>query len=421
MRVFIYFIGVVVLALLMVAGGMAALGRWSWGDAGWYYPWNNSPEYHLRCGQKALRLFKLERARAVAARLRADGHLDQSLLLGGESNFFEAKAYAEANQFANAVPLFSAALDSFNKIRDQGAIRLEAATRIGQTCIYLKRPAEAEHALKFVLSQQPDNVEAHRGLAVLYYDQGAMSLTLAHLEKVAELDPQDGRPLRHMGFIYKDLEQYDKAVTCYEEALQRNLPGHNREQDPATVHMELAECLVKLARYTDASAVLQHCEPWPGDEATVAALRGECEFGMGQIDKARARLDEALEAHSDSQELIHIRAKILIQDNDLKRAAELLERALRMDQHDYVSRYLLQQTYAKLGLKAEAAEQERRLEQTKKDIEELAKLNREVLDNPWNRDKRLRLAEACDRLDKADLAAMWRQAAAACPAPQVLP
>jgi tetratricopeptide (TPR) repeat protein len=132
-------------------------------------------------------------------------------------------------------------------------------------------------------------------------------------------------------------------------------------------------------------------------------------------------LDQALLSYPNSLELLRIRGKIHLTDNDPQTAVEVLQKALRLDRHDYICRYQLSQAYEKLGRKAEAEEHKRILDQTQKDIAELSRLNREVLNSPWDVPKRLRLVELCEKLDKPDLAAIWRKAAAARPAPPAEP
>jgi len=271
--------------------------------------------------------------------------------------------------------------------------------------------------LQFVLSKQPDNVEAHRGLAVLYHDQGALGQALRHLQKVADLVPHDGRPLRLMGLIYKDMERFSEAVPSYEEALRRDLPAHNREQAPAAVRKELAECLVRQNQFDKALEVLQQFEPLPEDVPAVEALRGECLWGRERDQEARTVLDQALVNYPNSLELLRVRGKIYLEDGNFPKAVELLENALRLDRHDHVCRYQLGQAYEKLGRKAEAEEQKRLLAQTHKDLADLHQLNLEVFNSPWDLNKRLRLIELCEKLDKPDMAAMWRKAAAFCPPP----
>src|SRR5260370_23793463 len=149
-RIFVFIVALVLLSVVL-GGGMALGGRAWWGDAGWYFPWNYSPEYRLRCGQEALRHSKFDRAQEVALRLEADGYQDQAALLRGESYFRKGRPVADVDQLSKA-------LGEFQKIRDQGDIGIQAATYVGQCYLYLKQPVQAEAALRFVISRQPDNM-----------------------------------------------------------------------------------------------------------------------------------------------------------------------------------------------------------------------------------------------------------------------
>ena len=65
------------------------------------------------------------------------------------------------------------------------------------------------------------------------------------------------------------------------------------------------------------------------------------------------------------------------------------------------------------GRPKEVAEQERLLKQTQEYLAQLTSLNDAIAERPWDVAVRTRLAEICQKLDKPDLAAMWREAAAA--------
>src|SRR5207245_1403433 len=105
-------------------------------------------------------------------------------------------------------------------------------------------------------------------------------------------DPQDGRPHRFMGHIYKDLEDYREAATHFRAALGRRL-GERFVQD---IRENLAAVLVKQSQYAEALEVLA------GSEARVEspqelALRAECLLGLRRTEEARRLLNQALAAH----------------------------------------------------------------------------------------------------------------------------
>jgi tetratricopeptide (TPR) repeat protein len=411
---------VLAVALELVGGGVAFAGRSLWGHAGWYF--DSQPDFRLRCGQVALKNGNLDRVDQVADHLDAEGYKDHAALLRGEAFFRQGKEYADREDKVRAAPLLLKAETELNKIRDKGDLRLQAAALLGQAYIYLRRMTEAERALEFVLSSWPNHVDAHRGLVSIYFDQGAMDKALAHLQRWAELDPQDGRPYRLMGLIYKDFKKWSLAVDAYQAALARNLPVSNVELDPARIRRELAECLVKQSRYSEALELLSQFDPLPEDVPVVEALRGQGLWSLGQADEARKVLDQALGEFHNSVDLLRMRARLHQEAREWDRAIGLLERALYLDPNDDVSRYQLAQVYENMGRKAEAAEQHRRVKQIQDALKEITRLDEEASARPRDGAVRLKLAEIYQKLGKPQEAEMWRQAAANCPpAPTSLP
>src|SRR5262249_33567600 len=127
-------------------------------------------------------------------------------------------------------------------------------------------------------------------------------------------------------------------------------------------------------------------------------------------------LDRAIETNPAIPDLFRLRGEIYLEGNQPKAAAALLERAVIIDRHDQGSRLLLAVAYERLGKSAEGAEQRRLAQQTEDLLQEMTKLSHDAVINPWNADVRKKLADACEKLDRPDLAEMWRQAAKAVPA-----
>lgn len=240
-----------------------------------------------------------------------------------------------------------------------------------------------------------------------------MVQAMRHLEEVVRLDPNDGLSWQFLGHLYKDLgNDRARAITCYREALRCG-PG---PADGEEVRKDLAELLVKMNNYGEAREVLDGCDPRATRvNPALLALQAECLWGQDQGAEAKALLDQALADHPCSVELLRVGARTHLAAREFQAAASLLERTLALDRHDYTSRYQLGQAYEALGRRADAAAQRRLAEQTRQQMEDLTRLNQEATTRPWDKDLRLRLAELCDQLDKPELAAMWRQAAATCP------
>jgi tetratricopeptide (TPR) repeat protein len=389
-------------ALVVLLGLAAALG------ARWYR--TTRPDYRLRCGYEALARGDRNGAERLVLLLQAGGARDHAELLRAEVLFAQAKPFLDADQPEAAAPLLRRAVEACNKISDRGEIRLQAAALTGRCFLYLHEPAQAARAFDFVVTERPEHADAHRGLAAIYYDQGALTRALQQLEEVARLDPGDGRPHRMMGHIYKELEQYDRAAAAFQEALTRRLSN----DFAADARANLAECLVKEGRHAEALWTLDACDPDARRSPNLLTLRAECLAAQGQGEEARSLLDAALSAHPSSLDLLRLRARLHREAGEVKAEAGLLERILAIDRHDYTSRYQLAQAYETLGRSAEAAEQRRLCQQTQQALAEMTKLHEEAVENPWDAGVRRRLAEICRQLDRPDQAELWLQAAAAC-------
>jgi tetratricopeptide (TPR) repeat protein len=218
------------------------------------------------------------------------------------------------------------------------------------------------------------------------------------------------------------VELFPQASAAYQNALERDLPADNAEQNRAAVRKELAECLVRLNRYPEALEVLNAMpsEPLPGDRPAIEGLRAECLRALGQTAEARKILDQALATYADSVDLYRLRAQLYLESEEPAEAVKLLLKALDIDRSDYPCRYQLLLAYQALNRTADADAQRRLLDQTQKDLTEMARLNREAGQKPWDPAPRWRLAELSEKLGRRELAERWRLAARACPPAHLL-
>jgi tetratricopeptide (TPR) repeat protein len=367
----------------------------------WWYK-TSRPDYRLRKGEEALERNDFTEAERQADRLQAAGYADQAHLLRGQ-------AHLRSNEL-------NPAIQEYNLIsRDNEAVLTEASLIYGLAFLKLGSPARAERLLLFVTQTQPDNVEARRGLAALYYDRGAMKQALRHLEKWSRLDDTNGQPHRFMGVIFKDYAADEMALEHYQAALQRHLTPGVREE----VVLELADVYIKRNQYAEALATLD-LGPLESDKAQTEGteLRAMSLYGLHRAAEAVTILEPLLQTSNASPRALRLRAQIYADGRDFSAAAPLLERALRIDPHEPTCRYQLALAYELLGRRKEAAEQRRLLDETQKMITTLGDLNREADQKPNDVAVRLRLADLCDRLGKFELAQSWRRAAASCQAAQ---
>lgn len=372
-----------IVALLFLATALAF--------GGWRYRVTR-PDYRLSRGQEAVRTGDISRAAELADRLEAAGHTDSAALLRGET-------LLAAGEPARA-------LAQFNRVNADGPVRVRAAALSGRCLLALDEPAEAERVFRFVIEADPNHADALRGLAVIAYDLGRLSEAGELLTRVAELDPADARPHRLIGLIHRDLAHDEKAVAAYREALRRAPPAGVA----AAVRAELGEVLVRRADYAAALEALEGA----ADTPEALAARAEALRGLGRGAEAVPLLDARL-ARDPAAVLFRARGQLHDEAKQHADAARCYERATELDRGDHRSQYLLSQAYAALGRKDDAARAAARMAEVQKELDALSALSIEAMNKPRDAGVRLKLADACDRLGKVQLAAMWRKAAAALP------
>jgi len=179
-----------------------------------------------------------------------------------------------------------AALTDLREAASLPELRVRAMVLAGQAFYQARLATNAQQMWLTVLREYPDAIEAHRWLAIFYYDLGAMADALQHLARVSQLAPDDPRPDRLMGLINKDFERFDRAISHYQETLRRD-----PQQTAATdVRYELAECQLKLRDYSAALQTLAVAPP----QARRYALEADAQYSLGQTNLAEKALQQAL-------------------------------------------------------------------------------------------------------------------------------
>src|SRR5439155_2891962 len=110
----------------------------------------------------------------------------------------------------------------------------------------------------------------------------------------------------------------------------------------------LVEVLTLQKEYAKALSILEDCPASVSGKPKMLACRAECLWGLGHAAEAKLLLDKVLKEQPHSAELLRLRAKLHLNENEPRQAAPLLEQAVRLDRHDYQSRYQLAQAYQML-------------------------------------------------------------------------
>jgi tetratricopeptide (TPR) repeat protein len=297
------------------------------------------------------------------------------------------------------------ALQSFEGCHDHPDLECQTLVLTGQALYQTGHPGHAKLAWERALTLDPNTVDAHRWLGVMYYDLGTMGHAIRHLQAASKLDPNDPRPDRLMGLINSDYERPNFAIDHYRESLRRDPNQHDVDQ----IRLELAKCEVKQREF---EAALKTLEPCPSS-ARQKAILAECHWNLGQHDLARRLIDEALAAAPDDVDAQLQKAQILLADSQVQQATNILRMAVEKHPYHYNARYQLGQILRRSGADAEAAQHEQRAEELQQIWARFSDLQIDAINQPTNAGLRFEIGTLAQQLGKIDLARSWYQAALA--------
>lgn len=362
-----------------------------------------TPDEWLARGQQAVRQHDVREADRIAVRLQDEGQPEHAALLRGEIHY-RRKQFDRAEQ-------------ELARIDGESPLFPEAATFFGLCRLQRYDLRLAEQLFRRVLELRPDAIEAHRGLADVYFSLGAMSRALEEMEAVARLDPTDVRPWFFMGNFYADVGLRPEAVNAYENAL-------NRATDPDAVtqaRLGLAESLLKTGGHTRALAVLAELPPDRRTDPAVVLLRADGLAKQGRPADAERELAPLLAADSPSAAVLTIAGRVAFDAGSYDRAVAHLERATKLDLANHEANHHLAQAYTRLGKADLAARQQKRADQIQEDLKLMSRLHDQAGVQPWNAAVREQLAEVTRRLGRTEIAEKWVRAAKSCSPPQGQP
>ena len=284
-------------------------------------------------------------------------------------------------------------------------LRVRAMVLAGQAFYQAGLATNAQQMWLTVLREYPDAVDAHRWIAIFYYDLGAMADALQHLERVSKLAPTDPRPDRLMGLINKDFERFDRAISHYRETLRRD----PKQPAAAEIRYELAECQLKLRDY---AAALETLTAAP-DQARRFALEADAQYSLGKTELAEQALQKSLSLQPDLLAALLLQANWHLEAGETELAAETLSLAVKKHPFDYQARFQFAQTLRRVGRTTEAEQESATAADLREKWERFSQWNEQAIREPANAELRVQLGDLARQIGKPELAIGWYQAALA--------
>ncbi len=271
----------------------------------------------------------------------------------------------------------------------------------------LGRLSEAEDQAREWANAQPDHPAAHRWLASIYYDLGAMEQARTHLIRLIELRPGDHAARYLLGIVYHDYERFTEAAAAFEGLL--NTPGAPASMARDST-LRLGDSLIRLHRYEEAVNRLRPLS----DSAVAQANCAESLIALGRVEEARTFLDSAAAIDSAEIRVLDVQAQLQMQDRDYSSAEASLNALLAKEPGNVTARYALAQCLRALGKADDADRQLKQHAEYQQALITLADLHREAITKPWDPGTRDRIADLFQEIGDQEKEMAWRRAADVC-------
>jgi tetratricopeptide (TPR) repeat protein len=350
------------------------------------YASHTGPDYQFRTGKDAFARGDLDAVLTAAEALSGVNgyephrHLLEGMILLRKRGFVEA-------------------IIEFGYAKDHPDTAALAHTLSGEALYNTRQFRDAQRILTKAIQLDPSQIDARRWLAATYFDIGAMNHAVDQLQAVAQQAPGDPRPHRLLGLIYKDFEQYGKAIAAYRQSLRRN-PDQPAKSE---LSLELAECLVHQRRHAEALEALRQCPRSAGR----LVFEAECHYAGGDEDAARKLLHEALRLEPEHLGGLQLDARMAQESGDVESAARTLRRAAAAHPKEWRVRYQLGRVYQQLGKRELAEEELKTMQQLRTLRDHFTTLHEQAMKDPTDAQTRYQLGVTAGELGKPELAADW--------------
>jgi len=214
----------------------------------------------------------------------------------------------------------------------------------------LGRDAEAEPIYRKVIDKSPTMTDAYVLLASLYIKANQAEKSIALLEKLSKLAPDDPVGLYYLSRAYEAKGNLTKAAEILSAAREKN-------KQSSDMAMDLVRLYIKTKKLELAKKVCEEVLIQDPQHQLARRVMGQLMIGEDKLDEALKHLQVLESIEEDSSDTRFKVALIQIQRQNFKEAISELNLVLAKNPDHDQARYYLASVYAASGRKKEALEE----------------------------------------------------------------
>lgn len=148
--------------------------------------------------------------------------------------------------------------------------------------------------LESAVTSEPDNATARKEYAVALYATGYLKRAVVQYEAAIKINEKDAGAYASIGNIYRDLEDYKKAVEYYTTSLEHNSVALNTYVNLASVQLySLDDANAAIETYDKGLKALP-------DNESLLLLKGIAQEKKGDTDAAKSTYQTLLSKNSEN-------------------------------------------------------------------------------------------------------------------------
>jgi tetratricopeptide (TPR) repeat protein len=261
--------------------------------------------------------------------------------------FFELKQYAKAEDaLSKAIELVTASDPLLNLRLGQSLLHIAEGLAPGDD--RKAKLAVAAQQLEAAISLEPNLVDAHAAVGLVYGLLGDYTKGLNSCRIALKLSPQHAQAFRNQAVIYHLKGDTDNAVLYYQKAILA------KANEP-TYHRELADVYMELKRHADAETEYRNFVTLDPENPEAYWLRAQSRLAQNNVDGAIEDDKAALDKQADFYRGYKSLAEAYVQKKDFQAARETLDRGAAVFPQDLQLRLVLADVLKVQGKFDEAA------------------------------------------------------------------
>ena len=182
----------------------------------------------------------------------------------------------------------------------------------------------AENLYKEILDIDPNHVDAHNNLGLVFHAFGEFHKAKSCYEKTIKLQPNYANAHNNLANVYKELGERDKAKRCYQKALEIN-PNY------VDAHFNLGLLLEELGEQEQSVGCYQKVIQIQPNHANAHNNLGIILGKLGEYKKAISAYEKAIEVDPNFSSA-HLNLGVVFEDlGEFKKAISWYEKALKLN------------------------------------------------------------------------------------------